>query len=403
LLKDMLGQIMTAHPDSRFIHLGMDEAHDLKKSSLVQKHGGVLGAFLAHLDELASFVESHGKTPIIWTDMIEDHYDPKSPLMDLRDRVILTPWDYVSDGTPRADGRIHGWRMSRDWWRHPERPGGPAMASQPAVVEDLPPAIRREIAPYFDAKTNRWQPLWQVDWLTGKGFKLWGAAAVRCTSMGETIPNYAHTRANLTAWTTAIQRNDQLGVLATSWARGTTFCPPNFMADLTWPGLDQLGRLWGARGPAFFAGIPAAKVERILTLVSRCQQGWEAQTAVLAEMAALRPKLKTHHWEWDALALCLETSGWHKRVHFAGLEVDWFRADYRPVEPEWDRRLLDQKSLTATGRDLRRRLHAHFRRRYRGPAYTEWLDHLITVPTARLAELTTVSKTARADVAKRYR
>lgn len=402
LLKDMLGQIMDAHPRSRYIHLGMDEAHALKQNPLVEKKGGVLGAFLHHLDALTSFVESRGKTPIIWTDMIEDHYDPKSPLLDLRDRVVFMPWDYASTGQPQPQGRIHGWRQSRDFWKDPMLAGGKPLPED-AVVEGLPAAVRREIAPYYDPETRLFAPMWQVDWLSAKGLRLIGAGAARSTSHGETIPHYQHLMRNLDAWSTAIQRNNQLGVMATSWARGTTFCPPNLVLEMTWPALEHFGRAWGAGKHRFWTGLSASRQERLIGLIGHCQQGWSAHDVVLAEMAEARAAIRSHVWEWDALRLMVETHKFHADVHFAGLEVDWFAAAQRPVDAEWQRRLDYQANRRKLGHDLRRRVQSHFSQRYHGMAYREWLDHLFAVPQAKLDRLTATSRPALAAARKRYR
>src|SRR5690606_18333456 len=56
LVTNMLKQMIDAHPDSKYIHLGLDEAHSL---SMTAKRLGkdVLDVFIEHLRELLKVVE----------------------------------------------------------------------------------------------------------------------------------------------------------------------------------------------------------------------------------------------------------------------------------------------------------------------------------------------------------
>ena len=100
LLFDMLVQIMAGHPESRYVHLGLDEAHGLATCPKCRRLGGVLDVFVAYLHELCDIVESFGKTPLMWSDMLEDHFSAE-PLESIKKRVILAPWDYGANGNLR--------------------------------------------------------------------------------------------------------------------------------------------------------------------------------------------------------------------------------------------------------------------------------------------------------------
>ena len=112
LIFNMLRQIAVAHPASRFIHLGMDEARSLASCPVCRRRGDVLTTFIAYLRKLCAVVEEFNKTPIIWTDMLQDHFEPAA-FKGLEKKVIFMPLDYGSMGNRVAVGRFAGFRVSR--------------------------------------------------------------------------------------------------------------------------------------------------------------------------------------------------------------------------------------------------------------------------------------------------
>ena len=96
LVSEMLSQIIAAHPGSRYIHLGMDEAHALHDAAKRLKRS-VLDLFLDHLHVLLKVVEPTGKIPMIWTDMLWN--ESRFELADaLPSQTVLVHWHYRGGG-----------------------------------------------------------------------------------------------------------------------------------------------------------------------------------------------------------------------------------------------------------------------------------------------------------------
>lgn len=399
LVADMLRQVMAAHPDSRYVHLGMDEAHSLATCARCRKLGDILDVFVAYLHELCDLVEAAGKTPLIWSDMLEDHFRP-APLKALRERVILMPWDYSANGQPTAVGRFGGFRTSRAWLDEAANPAAPVIGPRQQFVEDYPPELRKIAGKHRVGRL--FKPLFQADLWSGLGFRVIGASAVRVSGDGPLLPRYNQRHDNLRAWSDAIRRTGQLGQIATSWARGTSWCPPNFSIDLTWPSISVLAETMGAKPAPFWPGIPPATVRRIVAQLGRCRLDWRLELKLAEEMDALAPRFKAHRHEWESLALMARVLHLQRRAEFAESEVSYFHANNRPVDAEWQRRLDDQAGILKDLRDLRRRVHRHFAKRYFGAAFEEWVSDLFDLHKQRLTEARAISRRKLRTARRRY-
>ena len=389
LVAGMLRQVIEGHPASRFVHVGMDEAHALASCPNCRAKGDVLTVFLDYLRELCDLCEEYGRTPIIWSDMLEDHFQPDA-FADVKDRVILAPWEYNRHGPVDHFSRIGGWRTRRAWLDEPENPEAPAMSAGSKFVEDLPANIQKVLAPY--RRGRGFTPLFVADLWTRLGFRIIGPSMVRVSSLGPVMPDSNLVRNNLMAWVRTIKRTRQLGVMATSWERGTTFCPPNFNIDLTWPNIGFLGRAMGARPKPFWPGIDPQVADRIVRQLGRSRRDWRLEGPLADEMEKLAPRLKAHRHEWESLMLMARVLHWQRRAEYAQAEVDFFDAGIRPVEPEWQRRLDDQEAILRDLAGLRKRVREHFGRRYHGGAFEEWQRELFDLPKRRVRECQAISR-----------
>jgi len=401
LIFEMLEQVIAAHPDSRLIHVGMDEAHALVGHARAKRRD-VLDLFLEHLDAVCSLCERHGKTPIIWSDMWEDHISPSGlrRVARFRDRVILCPWDYGNRGERIACGRIAGQRVSRAWLAEPENPAAPTIGPGHTFIEDLPTPVRRVLG--GDLRGRYFTAMFQADLWTRLGFRLFGASAIRCSGHLAVMPNLNQLAETIRAWGRALRRTRQMGQIGTSWARGTSWCPPGYNIDLCWPLIAELARSMGRRPRPFFAGIPAATADRLLRTLGRCRADWRIEGRVADEMERWTPRLRAHRYEWTSFILMARVLQLHRRAEYAGLEVDFFHANTRPIPAEWDRRLRDQRQILADFKKLRRRAVAHFSRRYYGQAFEEWIEDLFGTPIRRFAALAAECRVKRAQALRRY-
>lgn len=407
LVHAMLRQVLEAHPDSRYVHLGMDEAHALVVHAKANKLD-VVELFLSHLSSLCDLCEAHGKKPIIWSDMLEDHMNARSLRLfeKFRERVVLCPWDYGTSGETTSVGRIAGWRFSRRWLDRPEDPAAPAIGGGHTFIEDLPEAVRRVVGKDLRTRAAGGLPgftsMFQADLWRRLGFDVLGAAALRCSTNLATLPTYNRQSANLRAWGAAVRRSGAIGLVGTSWARGTSWCPPGFSIDLTWPLIPELSRAVGRRATPFFAGVPAETVSRIVRTLGRCRVDWRLEEQTANEMDALAPRLKAHRFEWTSLSLMARAFALQRRAAYNIDEVDFFHANARPVESEWQRRLDEQRQTLRDIATLKSRIRAHFGKRYFGDAFDEWVNDLFDLYVYRIRDCRRICKQKKAVAARVY-
>ena len=381
LITNLLQQICEAHPDSRYIHVGMDEAHALKLAAKrLQKD--VLDVFLDHLRILLPIVEAAGKTPMVWTDMLEDHFRPDA-FKEFQGRAIFASWDYSPiHGLTPACRFVGGTRVSRTWLNEPENPAAPAIGLGTQFTEDHPPAIQKLLAPY--RKGRLYVPGFQLDAWTTRGVPAVFASAARVSANLSVLPPYNALASNIRGATAAVKRTRQLGQIATSWARGNTWCPPNYCIDLQWPLISLLADTMGAKPQPFWPGIPAKTVDRIIRTLGRCRENWSIESRIADEMDTLAPQLRAHRYEWTSIALMARVLALQRRADYNILEVDFFTANCRPCDSEWQRRINEQNQTLRDLGTMRRKVRAHFGKRYAGSAFEEWLRHLFDLPEQRI-------------------
>ena len=70
IIKELIDQIVAAHPRSKYIHIGCDEVYHLGECEDCQG-GGRNSIFVSHVQVVAQYVKRvHRKQPIIWDDML---------------------------------------------------------------------------------------------------------------------------------------------------------------------------------------------------------------------------------------------------------------------------------------------------------------------------------------------
>ena len=381
LITSLLRQMIAAHPDSQYIHVGMDEAHALHAAAQRLKRD-VLDLFLDHLRILIPIVEAAGKKPMVWTDMLEDHFRPDA-FQEFQGRAIFASWDYSPiRGLTPACRFVGGTRVSRTWLAEPENPAAPPIGLGTQFTEDHPPAIQKLLAPYRHGRL--YVPGFQLDIWTSRGVKAVFASAARVSANQAVLPPYNALLSNIRGAAAAVKRTRQLGQIATSWARGTSWCPPNYCIDLQWPLVTETAKSMGAKPKPFWPGIPAKKVDLIIRTLGRCREGWAVEQRVADEMDQLAPKLRAHRYEWAGLALMARVFALHRQADYNILEVDYFNANCRPCDTEWQRRIREQNQTLRDIAALRRKVRTHFGKRYAGSAFEEWLRHLFDLHEQRI-------------------
>ncbi|WP_336762202.1 glycoside hydrolase family 3 N-terminal domain-containing protein [Paenibacillus sp. USHLN196] len=94
LITTLLGEMIDAHPDSRYIHLGCDEVYSLCECERCKiEFGGVRErAFIAFLNRLIAFTAERGKQPIFWHDMLDKCPPEELAKLDRRSAAMI--WIY---------------------------------------------------------------------------------------------------------------------------------------------------------------------------------------------------------------------------------------------------------------------------------------------------------------------
>ena len=132
--------------DSRRIHIGMDETHDLGRGKFIDYHGfeAPFELFNRHLGKVNEICKKHGVAPLIWSDMYfrlsnpeQNYYDFTSPIPEsvqkkIPKNVQLVYWDYYNDRQEHYTDFIEGhrqfgrlpivasgiWTWSKLWYDH---------------------------------------------------------------------------------------------------------------------------------------------------------------------------------------------------------------------------------------------------------------------------------------------
>lgn len=173
LVLRMVDELLAAHPDSHWLHLGGDEVADLgqgQRSKARAARIGKPGLYLEHMMPIVEHVLSRGLRPILWDDMMRKW--PPEALLQLAPKVDLMAWSYGAN--PFA-------------W------------------------ITQEV----------------LDRFQDAGLHLWAGAAFKgADGISADLPNDRVRMSNLETWARYAAQNHWEGMVATGWSRynGLTTC-----------------------------------------------------------------------------------------------------------------------------------------------------------------------------------
>lgn len=233
LVEDLLDETMAFFPESRYIHIGSDEAWNLLYcDDCKARYGDKSKLLIAHINRIAGRVLEAGRIPIMWDDMLR--HMGEEELAQLDQRIVLMPWLYMSSH-PQADTFI--------------------------------PAYERA------------------------GFTVLGAGSAKC-SLGtpETldVPDYEGRFANIDWWDSACDRYGLSGYSVTVWSNYSgTIAPPHPQFDTAWLSIAYgAQKLWNASVSAaqfkqqfaarfFGVDVPlgATSLSALLPVVKQVEEG----------------------------------------------------------------------------------------------------------------------------------
>ncbi len=232
LFTTLAKEILEAHPNGKYLHIGGDEARSMgmcpKCQEYVQKYGeGKL--YVEYINKCAAFVRNCGRIPIIWDDMLSRHPD----LMEKMDKdIVIMVWDYwtTSDPSPitvfrpAERGIVVDKSMAEGNFAKLEQPEKLIAETFARVEEFETLAESNEGSKIFSTYLGKDFPqkctaFPFVDLYKDKGFTVIGAP----TTLGNTVddiyglPNFMRFRKNIFAYAQKCKKYSLSGMITTSW------------------------------------------------------------------------------------------------------------------------------------------------------------------------------------------
>ncbi|MHB0877574.1 MAG: glycoside hydrolase family 20 zincin-like fold domain-containing protein [Anaerolineae bacterium] len=236
VFEDLAREVVAAHPDSRFFHLGADEAWALGECPRCRdfsERESKFALYVNYVREACNLVTGLGVRPIIWDDMVWREDRPEL-VQQIPENVVLCDWFYHT-----YDQRVrifpfddHMYISGR--WLEAEPSLWPWQARR---IEDLPPHGVEFARRYWDK--GEW-PLWgdalpYVDYYKDIGRDVIGASAARgATEFWSYVPGHEDRYRNVAFWARAARDKGIMGVFNTAWSRYNGALPPCEPLELCW-------------------------------------------------------------------------------------------------------------------------------------------------------------------------
>jgi hypothetical protein len=205
LVKDLVRDLIDAHPESRYVHLGADEAFVMGTCPACKANCEKVGRsthFISHMRKIVQVVLDAGKVPVMWNDMLIAH--PEA--VDLLPReIVMLDWHYHAFGM---------WTDEVAAWQHQ----GPFTAE---TLKDAPEVFKREFGS-FVAGTHRSDPrklrsFPYTRYFMEKGFDVIVGPSSCCWGDPGTSPNHATHVPNVWGSAASAALDGALGCILTSW------------------------------------------------------------------------------------------------------------------------------------------------------------------------------------------
>lgn len=241
LVKDLCADVIAAHPDSRYIHLGGDEAlmgvcprcKDKIKQIGKSRH------YINHMNPLIEEVLDAKKRPIIWADMLEHH--PEA-LKVLNHKVILCDWNFdsrnlsqqwvfiragewsslitnlsIDELPPSEDGGSQLYWAARGSW-------SPTVTRH--SLNKMPAQLRHQLSKYWSYQINDYPEHFHgfpyIRYLQDKGFDVMFAPAIKSSGDSTCCVRYQLHIDNCLSAAEAVAQAGAMGVITTSWSSHLT-------------------------------------------------------------------------------------------------------------------------------------------------------------------------------------
>ncbi len=258
LLRELLDEMIAAHPDARHLHLGADEAWLLGECPDCRDavaRESKLALYLGFVNRAIDRVLAAGLRPIIWDDMIQRNL-AGGGLDLLPEGIVLCNWAYGPRemtspvffyGGPEGHSRFR-------WASHQWLERDPAEVDpQTQWIEDAPDDVVAFGKHYWDRGEYplRGASLPWIRFFREHGRPVIGASAAKGANGYHILaPLYDHRIDNVATFARAAREDGAEGVIATAWSRYSGLTVPCEPFELGWhPYLAHAAFCWESRDP----------------------------------------------------------------------------------------------------------------------------------------------------------
>ena len=214
LLGAMVQELIDAHPQSPFVHVGADEAGGLERVDRPEcsaARDGAGAVFARHLRPLIEMTIRSGRRPIVWSDMALRH---SQALEELPRELVLMDWSYLVLNRFQPVVKLPSRTVVDETSLH-ELTGEdarlvPYLRAAP-LAPPFPGIRRRPPSAYLDALAT-------APFLRDQGFDVIGAPSIQCGHDTMCVPDVRLHLGNCTAWAAAAREHGLLGLCCTCWS-----------------------------------------------------------------------------------------------------------------------------------------------------------------------------------------
>lgn len=231
LIKDLYDEVMSAHPKSRYFHIGGDETRALgccPECSKTAETKGKSGVYVSHINKIIAEVKKRGRIPIIWDDMLSRHPEV---IDELDHDAIIMYWDYwttkrrspILVARAAGYGVVHDKRWDYEWKDELQEPEKTIVAKFSRGI-DFSKELGKEYLDIFGKYLGEEFPKYiesfpNIRFFKEKGFSVIGAPTTLGNRIDDTfgLPNYNRFLGNIREFSNACIRENTIGLVTTAW------------------------------------------------------------------------------------------------------------------------------------------------------------------------------------------
>jgi len=254
LFRELVDEMIEAHPGVKTVHLGGDETRRLgacPRCAVFVKERGKGALYLTFVSRAVRYVADQGLTPIVWDDMI-CHYP--EILDDMPRDLVIMYWDYWTTRHPsavfvaRPEGRgvVVDRRWKGEWAGELDETERRMIASFTAAIDfehNLSEDFRQRFGPYLGEDfPRRVRAFPYLEFYQDRGFRVIGCGAGGSNlSLWHGMPDFPRYMDNIAIWSQRAAEAGALGVVTSAWY--------DFPTEALMPGVMCTGQTaWNPRG-----------------------------------------------------------------------------------------------------------------------------------------------------------